>query len=111
MTSENEEYNTGDSEIAAEDEDKENLFQKYEAQAESAHRAAEETISERNGYNVLVVDDSHAMQQALASELQKLPQAVEIDFADDGESALDKVAKQPIRLYVSGYRHAGYRRL
>lgn len=90
MTSENEEYNTEDSESTKEDKD--NLFQKYEAQAESAHRAAEETISERNGYYVLVVDDSQAMQQALATELQKLPQPVEIDFADDGESALEKVA-------------------
>lgn len=90
MTSENEEYNALDAETAGED--KENLFQKYEAQAETAHRAAEETISERDGYSVLVVDDSHAMQQALATELQKLPQAVKIDFADDGESALEKVA-------------------
>jgi twitching motility two-component system response regulator PilG len=90
MTSENEEY------CAAEPEqdgaDKENLFSKYEEQAETAHRLAAEAKNDRTGYCVLVVDDSQPMQQALAGELEKLPLPVSVDFADDGESALAKVA-------------------
>jgi len=90
MTSENEEYSADDAATVT-DSDKENLFQKYEAQAETAHRLAAEAKNERTGYSVLVVDDSQPMQQALAAELEKLPLPVHIDFADDGESALEKV--------------------
>lgn len=91
MTSENEEYSAEDTEQPSEA--KENLFRKYDTQVEIAHRLAAEAKNDRTGYSVLVVDDSQPMQQALASELGKLPLPVSIDFADDGESALSKVAE------------------
>ncbi len=45
-------------------------------------------------YRVLVVDDSPAMQQALALELGKLEEAMSIDFADSGEAALQQTLAQ-----------------
>ena len=42
---------------------------------------------------MLVVDDSHPMQQMLAKELQHMDQPVAIDFADDGETALEKAGQ------------------
>jgi len=49
-------------------------------------------------YRVLVVDDSPAMQQALALELGKLAEALQIDFADSGEAALEQTLAQPYDL-------------
>lgn len=42
-------------------------------------------------YRVLVVDDSHPMQQALAKELQTQFSNIHIDFADEGLVALEQV--------------------
>jgi two-component system cell cycle response regulator len=44
-----------------------------------------------HGYRALVVDDSTAMQKSLELNLAALEQIAAIDFADDGESALEKV--------------------
>lgn len=49
-------------------------------------------------YRVLIVDDSPAMQQALALELGKLEEAMGIDFADSGEAALQQTLAQPYDL-------------
>lgn len=87
MTNENEEW---DPEAIAEAEQQaDSRFSKYETQV-----TEQESITRSDSYKVLVVDDSAPMQQALALELQKLPEAVEVEFADDGESALEKVASQ-----------------
>ena len=43
-----------------------------------------------DGYRVLVVDDSPAIQKSLEINLTALPQIGMIDFADTGESALEK---------------------
>ena len=71
-----------------------NPFSKYESriaevQAQQAQQAADASAME---YSVLVVDDSAPMQQVLAKELSKLEQKINVDFADDGETALEKVA-------------------
>jgi len=89
MTSENEEYSAADKGQTGEED---NVFSKYDDQVAAAQQHAEAVKSERTGYSVLVVDDSHPMQQALAGELDKLPLPVTVDFADDGETALDKVS-------------------
>ncbi|WP_417534220.1 response regulator [Marinobacterium stanieri] len=75
--------------------DKDNLFKKYDSQIEEAQRqkAQQDAAASSMEYSVLVVDDSHAMQQVLAKELAKLEQTINMDFADDGESALAKVAE------------------
>ncbi|WP_276327843.1 response regulator [Marinobacterium stanieri] len=75
--------------------DKDNLFKKYDSQIEEAQRqkAQQDAAASSMEYSVLVVDDSHAMQQVLAKELAKLEQTINVDFADDGESALAKVAE------------------
>ena len=44
-------------------------------------------------YRALVVDDSLAMREALKLELSELPVALGIDFAEDGEKALELVEK------------------
>ncbi|MDO9422702.1 MAG: response regulator [Methylobacter sp.] len=44
--------------------------------------------------NVLVVDDSAVMQKSLAIELAKASQATQIDFADNGESALQMITNK-----------------
>ncbi|MBV0934530.1 response regulator [Marinobacterium weihaiense] len=71
---------------------KENPFSKYDAQIEEVRRqqAEREAQQQDQHYAVLVVDDSHPMQQMLAKELQQMDQPVNIDFADDGETALEK---------------------
>ncbi len=75
-------------------EDKDNLFKKYDAQIEEAQRqrAEQDAAASEMEYSVLVVDDSHPMQQVLAKELSQLEQKINVDFADDGETALEKVA-------------------
>lgn len=75
--------------------DKDNLFKKYDSQIEEAQRqkAQQDAAASSMEYSVLVVDDSHAMQQVLAKELAKLEQTINVNFADDGESALAKVAE------------------
>lgn len=74
--------------------DKDNLFKKYDSQIEEAQRqkAQQDAAASSMEYSVLVVDDSHPMQQVLAKELEKLEQKINVDFADDGETALEKVA-------------------
>ncbi|PKM10304.1 MAG: hypothetical protein CVV13_13570 [Gammaproteobacteria bacterium HGW-Gammaproteobacteria-3] len=47
-----------------------------------------------NGYRALVVDDSSAIQKSLELNLATLPQIASIDFADNGESALEKAEMQ-----------------
>ncbi len=44
-------------------------------------------------YRALVVDDSAAMREALKLELSELPVALAIDYAEDGEQALEAVEK------------------
>ncbi|GAA0689226.1 hypothetical protein GCM10009104_14520 [Marinobacterium maritimum] len=75
--------------------EKDNPFSKYDAQIEAVRRQQAELAEQHSddSYSVLVVDDSHPMQQMLAKELQHMDQPVEIDFADDGETALEKAGK------------------
>ncbi|MGB0468651.1 MAG: response regulator [Pontibacterium sp.] len=87
MTHENEELSPEDLSHADDD----NIFSKYDEQIKQAGQATEPADNQRAGYEILVVDDSAPMQQALANELKKLPLPVSIDFADDGESALSQV--------------------
>jgi two-component system, cell cycle response regulator len=47
-----------------------------------------------SGYRCLVVDDSVAIQKSLEINLATLPQISIIDFADSGESALEKAQSQ-----------------
>ncbi len=86
MTNENEEY-VADTTEAEED----NVFSKYDEQIEQANAMPADAGSDRSGYSVLVVDDSAPMQQALAQELTNLSLPVNVDFADCGEDALEKV--------------------
>jgi CheY-like chemotaxis protein len=46
-----------------------------------------------NGYRALIVDDSLAIQKSIELHLRELPQITTIEFADDGETALAKIAK------------------
>lgn len=48
--------------------------------------------TDKSGYRALVVDDSAAIQMSLKLKLASIEQITTIDFADDGESALDKSA-------------------
>jgi len=77
----------------------ESRFSKYiEAARQAAAAAAENQAQQeeaRGPHRVLVVDDSAPMQQALAHELRQLDDEVEITFADDGESALERVGEKP----------------
>lgn len=57
--------------------------------AETAHNEAINTPA--NGYSVLVVDDSAAIQKSLELNLRTLTAIGVIDFADSGEQALEKV--------------------
>jgi CheY-like chemotaxis protein len=50
------------------------------------------TITKIGSYRVLVTDDSPAIQKSLELNLSILPQIGVIDFADSGESALEKAA-------------------
>jgi CheY-like chemotaxis protein len=50
------------------------------------------TVESAKGYCVLVVDDSIAIQKSLELNLLTLKSIREIDFADSGEIALEKVA-------------------
>jgi len=50
------------------------------------------TPAETTGYRALVVDDSIAIQMAIKLKLQGIEQITQIDFADDGHSALEKSA-------------------
>jgi two-component system, cell cycle response regulator len=51
---------------------------------------ASSASTEAEGYRALVVDDSVAIQKSLEINLATLPQINKIDFADSGESALEK---------------------
>jgi len=75
--------------------EKDNPFSKYEAQIEEVRRRQAEIAEQHSDdhYSVLVVDDSHPMQQMLAKELQHMDHPVDIDFADDGETALEKAGQ------------------
>jgi CheY-like chemotaxis protein len=50
----------------------------------------EQVSTDKDGYRVLVVDDSLAIQKSLEINLVTLPQIGTIDFADSGEIALEK---------------------
>lgn len=52
------------------------------------------TVSRTKGFRALVVDDSMAIQKSIELKLRELPEITEIDFADDGETALAKTAQQ-----------------
>lgn len=75
-------------------EPKENPFSKYESRIAEVQKQKAHTspVAETATYSVLVVDDSHPMQQMLARELEQMEQPVSIDFADNGEEALARVA-------------------
>lgn len=76
--------------------DTENPFSKYDAriaEVQKLKEAAPAPVVDAS-YAVLVVDDSHPMQQMLAKELEQLEHPVSIDFADDGESALARVEER-----------------
>jgi two-component system, cell cycle response regulator len=47
---------------------------------------------QHDGYRALIVDDSLAIQMSIKLKLQAISQITTIDFADDGESALEKTA-------------------
>lgn len=72
-----------------------NPFSKYDAQIAEVQKQQDTppASSTEARYSVLVVDDSHPMQQMLAKELEQLDHPVRVDFADDGETALAKVAE------------------
>lgn len=53
---------------------------------------AETAELENYAYCVLVVDDSELMRKSIALELQKASLPLQVDFAETGEQALDKVA-------------------
>ena len=59
-------------------------------QAIVAEKPAAVTSASIGGYRVLVVDDSPAIQKSLELNLAILPQIGVIDFADSGESAIEK---------------------
>jgi len=95
VTSENEELDVGSAAVDSAPEEEENRFEKYVEQARvAAASAPEKDLSEHKGYKVLVVDDSEAMQQALANELNKLPVPVDLMFASSGEEGLEKVSSR-----------------
>lgn len=85
MTNENEEMSCADA--AAEEQD--NRFSKYDQQTIET----EAPSTNRQAFNVLVVDDNEVMQQALNQELQQLPLPVNVCFAGSGEEALERVAE------------------
>lgn len=76
--------------------DTDNPFSKYDARIAEVQKlkAATPAPAADGAYAVLVVDDSHPMQQMLARELEQLEHPVCIDFADDGESALTRVEER-----------------
>jgi CheY-like chemotaxis protein len=47
-----------------------------------------------NSYSALVVDDFGPAKKLLGASLQELPQISEIEFADSGEEALEKVGSK-----------------
>lgn len=61
----------------------------------AANSEPEKEVAEVVGktYRVLVVDDSHPMQQALAKELSTQFEQLDIDFADEGLIALEMAEK------------------
>jgi len=83
-----------ETDIESEAETSENPFSKYDAQIAAVQQQQQSapTARDMRSYSVLVVDDSHPMQQMLAKELEQLEHPVNIDFADDGEAALSRVA-------------------
>ena len=54
------------------------------------------TISNKPGYQVLVVDDYQPFQEILATNIRSLPEIKEIDF---GNSGLDAIKKAEIKQY------------
>lgn len=83
-----------ETDIESDVETSENPFSKYDAQIAAVQQQQQSapTARDMRSYSVLVVDDSHPMQQMLAKELEQLEHPVNIDFADDGEAALSRVA-------------------
>lgn len=83
-----------ETDIESDVETSENPFSKYDAQIAAVQQQQQSapTARDMRSYSVLVVDDSHPMQQMLARELEQLEHPVNIDFADDGEAALSRVA-------------------
>jgi CheY-like chemotaxis protein len=83
-----------ETDIESDVETSENPFSKYDAQIAAVQQQQQSapTARDMRSYSVLVVDDSHPMQQMLARELEQLEHLVNIDFADDGEAALSRVA-------------------
>lgn len=68
------------------------LLQTADANTHIESVATESVDSLHNyDFNVLVVDDSPAMQKNIATELMNSSQSIGIDFADGGEIALDKI--------------------
>ncbi len=62
-----------------------------ESAKEEASSDAPQKSEEPPRYRALVVDDSLAMREALKQELSELPVPLAIDFAEDGEKALELV--------------------
>lgn len=71
-------------------EEEENRFSKYTVESKDERP---DPASDRECFNVLVVDDNEVMQQALNAELQQMSIPVDVHFADDGETALARVAE------------------
>jgi CheY-like chemotaxis protein len=77
-----------------------NVASKFQQSAEISQQQVQATIKDngkstppaisQNGYCVLVVDDSPAIQKSLELNLSKLPEISLIDFAISGESAIER---------------------
>ncbi len=52
------------------------------------------TVTDNSGYSALIVDDNPSFQKLLALSLSMQPQIGEIDFANNGESAITKANSQ-----------------
>ena len=56
---------------------------------------------------VLIVDDEPAVTMTLAASLEKLGDAYEVETAQDGETALEKVRAKPYALLITDYKMPG----
>lgn len=59
-----------------------------------AATTAPAAMSAADGFRALVVDDSAAIQKSIEINLANIPQITSIDFADTGESAIEKAEAQ-----------------
>ncbi len=64
---------------------------KVSAQAALPVEKKVQTLAQDGCFQVLVVDDSEIMRKSLAIELANASQPIRVDFAEDGETALDRV--------------------